>query len=145
MYLSHDKNQNIKILNSDEVQKAAKDLKYRKASGPDGILNEMSRITCNINSKVFVCFFNTISKSETYPDLWRENFIKPIFKGECFNDPSNHRELHYLVILGFFLSKILSNRLDKFLEDNNIICSEQIGFKKHCRTSDYIFLTLKFL
>ena len=52
--------------------------------------------------------------------------------------------MHYLVILGFFLSKILSNRLYKFLEENNIICSEQIGFKKHCRTSDYI-LTLKCL
>ena len=59
MYLSHDKNQNIKILNSEvtteEVQKAAKDLKYGKASGPDGILNEMLQITCNINTKVCVC------------------------------------------------------------------------------------------
>ena len=76
MYLSHDKNQNIKILNSEvtteKVQKAAKDLKYRKASGPNGILNEMIKITCNINTKVFVCFFNTILKFETYPDLWRE-------------------------------------------------------------------------
>jgi hypothetical protein len=42
MYLSHDKNQNIKILNSEvtteEVQKAAKDLKYGQTSGPDSIL-----------------------------------------------------------------------------------------------------------
>jgi predicted transcriptional regulator len=59
MYLSHDKNQSIKILNSEvtteEVQKAAKDLKHGKASGPDGILNEMLKITCNINTKVCVC------------------------------------------------------------------------------------------
>jgi hypothetical protein len=38
MYLSHDKYKNIKILNSnvttEEIQKAAKDLKYGKASGP---------------------------------------------------------------------------------------------------------------
>ena len=53
-------------------------------------------------------------------------------------------ELHYLVVLGIFFSKILSNRLDKFLEGNNITCSEQIGFKKHSRTSDHI-LTLKCL
>ena len=53
-------------------------------------------------------------------------------------------ELHYLVVLGFFFSKILSNRLDKFLEGNNITCSEQIGFKKHSRTSDHI-LALKCL
>ena len=52
MYISHHKNQNIKILNSkvttEEVQKAAKDLKYGKASGPDGILSEMLKITCII-------------------------------------------------------------------------------------------------
>jgi hypothetical protein len=40
--------------------------------------------------------------------------------------------------------KILSNRLDKFLIENDIICNEQIGFKKGCRTSDHI-LTLKCL
>ena len=38
--------------------------------------------------------------------------------------------------------KILLNRLDKHLEDNSIIGSEQVGFRKHCRTTDHI-LTLK--
>jgi hypothetical protein len=88
---------------------------------------------------VCVCFFNAILKSETNPDLRRESCIKPIFKWGCFNDPSNYRG----VALSSF-SKLLSDRLDKFLEENNIICSEQIGFKKHCRTSDHI-LTLKCL
>ena len=37
---------------------------------------------------------------------------------------------------------IIFKRTD--LEENNIVCSEQIGFKKHCRTSDHI-LTLKCL
>ena len=109
MYLSHDKNQNIKILNSEvtteKVQKAAKDLKYRKASGPNGILNEMLKITCNINTKVCVCFFNAILKSETYPDLRRENFIKPIFKGGCFNDPSIYRGVALTSCFGFFFLK----------------------------------------
>ena len=148
MYLSHDKNQNIKILNSEvtteKVQKAAQDLKYGQTSGPDGILNEMLKITCNINAKVIVCFFNAILKSETYPDLWREHFIKPIFKGGCFNDLTNYRGVTLSSCFGNCFSEILSNRLDKFLEENNIICSEQIGFKKYCRTSDYI-LTLKCL
>ena len=59
IYLSHDINQNIKILISEvtteEVHKAEKDLKYGKASGPDDILNEILQITCNINTKVCVC------------------------------------------------------------------------------------------
>ena len=43
-----------------------------------------------------------------------------------------------------FLSKLLCNRLEKFLNENRIICDEQIGFKKGCRTSDHI-LSLKTL
>ena len=43
-----------------------------------------------------------------------------------------------------FLSKRLCNRLEKFLKENRIICDEQIGFKKGCRTSDHI-LSLKTL
>ncbi|CAC5377719.1 unnamed protein product [Mytilus coruscus] len=77
IHMSSYKNKNIEILNSEvtteEVQKAAKKLKFGKASGTDGILNEMLKITCNINAKVFVCFFNAILKGEIYPDLWREN------------------------------------------------------------------------
>ena len=34
--------------------------------------------------------------------------------------------------------EILCNHLDRFLNENNIICEEQIGFRKGCRTSDHI-------
>ena len=50
--------------------------------------------------------------------------------------------LPYLVVWVFFFIRILYNRLDKYLEKNNIICPEQIGFRKGCRTSDHVF-TLK--
>ena len=39
---------------------------------------------------------------------------------------------------------VLFNRLDKYIEDNELIYPEQIGFRKKCRTSDSI-LTLKTL
>lgn len=150
-YLGNSKNSktfNTEILNADisteEVLKAVKELKYGKSSGPDGILNEMLKISCDVNTKVYVCFFNCILKQGVYPDLWKENFIKPIFKGGCFNNPSDYRGVALSSCFGKFFSKILSKRLDKFLEINNIICNEQIGFRRHCRTSDHI-LTLKCL
>jgi hypothetical protein len=61
-----------------------------------------------------------------------EHYIKPIFKGGCFNDPSNYRGIALSSCFGKNFSKILSNRLDKFLIENDIICNEQIGFKKGC-------------
>ena len=44
--------------------------------------------------------------------------------------------------MGKMFSKILYNRLEKYLDTNSIISKEQIGFKKGSRTSDHI-LTLK--
>lgn len=141
-------NYDMQLLNSnittEEVLKAAKSLKNGKAGGPDGILNEMLKISFIYSTTAYVNLFNTILKSGIYPELWRENYIKPIFKGGCFNDPSNYRGIALSSCFGKIFSKILSNRLDKFLIENDIICNEQIGFKKGCRTSDHI-LTLKCL
>jgi hypothetical protein len=136
------------ILNSEiraeEVYKAVKTLKNQKACGTDGINNEMLKLACSMNVDIFVKVFNMILKSEVYHELWRENYIKPIFKGACLNNPSNYRGLALSSCFGKFFSKILHNRLHSFIENNNILHKGQIGFHKGCRTSDHIF-TLKTL
>ena len=131
-------------IQAEEVYKAVKSLKNQKACGIDGINNEMLKIACNANVNIFVQLFNLIFKSAVYPTLWRDNYIKPIFKGGCFNDPSNYRGIAISSCFGKLFSKILHNRLDTFIEDNNILYKGQIGFRKKCRTSDHI-LTLKTL
>jgi len=62
--------------------KAVKTLKNQKACGTDGINNEMLKLACSMNVDIFVKVFNLILKSEVYPELWRENYIKPVFKGD---------------------------------------------------------------
>ena len=95
-----------------------------------------------MNVNMYVKLFNLILFTGIYPSKWRENYIKPVFKGGCFNNPSNYRGIALSSCLGKFFSRVLYNRLEKYSENNNIICREQIGFKKGCRTSDHI-LTLK--
>ena len=129
-------------ITTEEVVIAAKSLKNNKASGSDCITNEMLQISCYMNIDVYVKLFNLILKSGIYPTLWRKIVIKPIFKGGCFNDPSNYRGIALSSCLGNFFLKVLYNRLEKYLEGNELICREQIGFRKGSRTSDHI-LTLK--
>ena len=59
-------------------------------------------------------------------------------------DTNNYRGIAISSCFSKLFCKILFNRLDKYLEDNSIIGSEQIGIRKHCRTTDHI-LTLKHL
>ena len=71
--------------------------------------------------------------------MWRENMIKPIYKGGGFIDTNNYRGIAISSCFSkLFCKKTLFNRLDKYLEDNSIIGSEQIGFRKHCSTTDHI-------
>jgi hypothetical protein len=49
--------------------------------------------------------------------------------------------LYSIILIHYQLfNKILSNRLEKFFETNNIIKKEQIGFMKKSRTSDNMFI-----
>ena len=127
---------------AEEVVLALISVKNKKSCCPDGINNEMLKMCCSFNIDIFVKLFNVILKSGVYPYMWRENFIKPIFKGGCVSDPSNYRGIALSSCMGTFFSNILYNRLEKYLDTNSIICKGQIGFKKGSRTSDHI-LTLK--
>ena len=133
-------------ITAEEVIKAVKSLKIKKSCGFDCITNEMIKVSCSIHVQIYTDIFNVILKFGIYPSLWRENFIKPLFKGGCSNDPSCYRGIAISSCLSKFFIRIhvLYNRLDKYLEKNNIICPEQIGFRKGCRTSDHVF-TLKTL
>jgi hypothetical protein len=86
---------NNDLLNSDisaeEVIHAVKCLKGKKACGSDCISNEMIKISYNVLYAMYVDVFNVILKSGKYPSIWRENFIKSLFKGGCANDPSCYR------------------------------------------------------
>jgi hypothetical protein len=55
------------------------------------------------------------------------------------SDPSCYRGIAISSCLSKFFTKILHNRLENYLEQNDIICPEQIGFRKGARTSDHIF------
>ena len=129
-------------ITGEEVLKAIKSLKRRKSCGPDLILNEMIITSCNFDVNIFCDIFNLILNTGVYPDSWRDNFIKPIFKGGSCNDPSNYRGIALASTLSKLFTRIMYNRLQTYLEENELIAKEQIGFKKGSRTSDHIF-TLK--
>ena len=79
-------------------------------------------------------------------DAQRGNIIKLIYKGggTGTQDPSNYRGITVSSCFDKLFSRVLFNRLDKHIEDNELIYPKQIGFRKKCRTSDHIF-TLKAL
>ena len=72
--------------------------------------------------------------------LWSIGYIVPIHKKGNVNDPSNYRGITISSCLGKLFALIMNNRLDTYILENQIIPKCQIGFIKHKRTSDNIFV-----
>ena len=56
--------------------------------------------------------------------------VIPIFKTGSQTSMDNYRPISLLCVFSKILEKIMFNRLSTFLENNNILCPEQFGFRK---------------
>ena len=94
----------------------------------------------DIYSNLFTRLFNSILSIEAVPEAWGHGYIVPLFKSGSVLEPNNYRGITISSCLSKVFISIMHNRLCTFLEDNNIMCKEQIGFKKKSRTSDHVFV-----
>ena len=125
-----------------EIRIGIKSLKNNTSVGYDCISNEMLKHSSSSMLHCFCKLFNLIYESGYYPSQWSESFIKPLFKSGSENDPSNYRGISISSCLSKLFSRILYNRLNTYVIDNNIIVDNQIGFRKSFTPSDHVY-TLK--
>ena len=129
-----------KPVKSNEITEVVNSLKNKKAPGPDAIINEMIKICVPSLTRVFVKVINHLFICEEFPKTWTEGFISVLYKkGDMFN-PNNYRGLTISNCLGRVVTKIMNRRLIKWLGNEGLIATEQIGFKPKQRTTDHILV-----
>ena len=124
------------VIKDKEIQTSIAKLKNNKSSGVDSIKNEMIKASATILLPCLHKLFNLIF-FRYYPSLWAKNCITALFKTD---DNSDYRGITITSNTGKHFNMILHSRLDKFLEDNQIINNVQIGFTKNAKTSDHMFV-----
>lgn len=125
---------------SHEIDRCINKLKNSKSPGRDEILNEYIKITKDLMLPVYVSFFNLILNTGHLPDDWLIGKIKPIYKNKGDSlDPNNYRPITLLSCLGKLFTAVLNERLNNFLEENDLLNENQAGFRKHHSTTDHIF------
>jgi hypothetical protein len=102
--------------------------KLCKACGWDNISAEVIKnpLTIRAIHKIVVqCFERGI-----IPDQWTKTVISPIFKtgNKDILDTNNYRGIALLCVPYKVYCDILTVRLSKWLEDNNLLAKEQNGF-----------------
>ena len=77
---------------------------------------------------------------------WNKGVIKAIYekKGDkkC---PANYRGITLTSCLGKLFTSILQNRLNKFIQQHNILNPEQFEFRPYARTTDSPFILRQLL
>ena len=127
---------------TEEIDKAIKKLKNKKAPGLDRMRNEMLKTSLRFIRASLTKLFTLILKSGAFPTLWSDGIITALHKSGNKDDPSNYRGICISSCLGKLFCSILNNRLLNFSQKHKIIHRSQIGFLPGHRTSDHIF-TLK--
>lgn len=124
-----------------EVKDAIKNLKRNKAACPcDDILNEFFIESTDILGGHITDLFNKLFNAGYFPQSWSLGYIVPIHKKGDKNDPSNYRGITLLSNFGKLFTSVLTNRIEKWIEENKIIPDTQFGFRKGCSTVDAIFV-----
>lgn len=127
-----------------EIREGIKGLKCGKSSSQDMVLNEMLKAGGEALLPLLMKLFNKAFLSGSFPKLWSQGIIAPIFKKGNRNEPGNYRAVVVSSNLGKLYCTVLNNRLRKFCEVHKLIPDNQIGYRPGFRTSDHI-LTLKTL
>ena len=129
-------------ITENDIRHHIKKLKKNKSPGLDGISNEMIKAGSNVLTPILVKVFNKLLNEGKFPKSWGQGLISSIHKESDMADPQNYRGITLCSCLAKLFTSILNDRLYKFIYEKGIMPKEQIGFKRHSRTSDHIF-TLK--
>ena len=125
---------------TDEMLKLVRTLKNNKSSGHDQVLNEFLKYSPPKIIDMIVRLFNVILDIGIFPEQWSVGIIKPLYKNTGARDnPNNYRGITFLSCLGKLFSFFLNSRLTRFVEVNQIIGSEQAGFRSGFSTTDHMF------
>ena len=120
----------------EELKEASYILKPGKASGIDGISNDMIYCVFLYKPSILLKLFNLALKHNGDTPDWYTAILAPIHKKGTRTDPTNYRGISLICCLNKFFAAILNNRLVAYTKEKNILSDEQLGFVKGNRTSD---------
>ena len=123
-----------------EINKAVKNLTNSKSAGPDLIINEFLKYGFHVLKPYLHKLFNVIISTGTYPGLWGEGFIVPIFKKGDIENVENYRGIMLLSVIGKLFTSILNNRLNDWAENYNSYIEAQARFRKGMGATDNTFI-----
>jgi hypothetical protein len=120
----------------EEIVGIIKKLKNPKAPGQDKINNILLKKLPSRGISYLLFIIIACMKFSYFPEEWKKAKVIPIPKpGKDHSDPSSYRPISLLCSLSKILERVLLNRINKFLNEHQILPPEQHGFKAKFSTT----------
>ncbi|KAL8609842.1 hypothetical protein ACOMHN_020677 [Nucella lapillus] len=101
-----------------------------KAPGPDGISPRLLRDLANEISPALTLLYQSSINTGIVPQNWRTANVTPVFKKGERHRPENYRPISLTSVPCKILEHIVVSTIMGFAEANNILRTEQHGFRK---------------
>jgi hypothetical protein len=133
-------------ISSRDLLSAIKNLKRRKAPGPDGVPNEVIAEAPVSLATVLLVIFNACLSLGHFPSSWKRARVICIPKpGKQATKAENFRPISLLDCLGKLLERILLSHLESITRDLNILPEHQFGFRSEHSTTHQVARLLNFI
>ena len=121
-----------------------KEIKITKSSAVEGLSTRLLKDAFQVLSFELTYLYNSCLQCGIFPETWGLSIITPIPKtSQRSTDPNDWRPISQICLPGKLLEKIIHNQLYQYLDVNNLLSSNQYGFRKGLSTSVAIFDVLK--
>jgi hypothetical protein len=126
---------NFKEITIQEISKILNSLDSKKAVGCDGISVRLLKAgSAALLDKLYFIFNLSLSKG-VVPKLWKIKKVTPVYKAESRNLAGNYRPISVASTCMKMFEKLVYNQMISFILDNNILHSNQSGFRNGFSTT----------
>ena len=123
------------------VLKLLKDLKTRKASGPDEIPAIMLKTCAEEIAPMLTFIFQQSLDTGTVPDDWKMALVTPVFKKGKRSAPENYRPVSLTSICCKINEHIIVSETMSHLERQDILVDYQHGFRRRRSCESQLLIT----
>ena len=116
-------------LSINELKDAFFSIKINKSPGHDGVSFNVIKTCFGELCEPLKCLFNFSIVKRIFPDDLKIAKATLIYKADNSSNVSNYRPISVLPCFSKMLERIMYNRLQKYLKDQNILYDKQIGFQ----------------
>ena len=126
------------------VQKLINEIDISKSSAMGNLSTRLLRdaFACMIFKLAYL--YNNCLETSTFPAKWGIGIVTPIPKTQTKSKEAKYwRPITQICLPGKILERIVHRQLNEYLETNNLLFSNQHGFRSNKSTSTAVFNTLK--